>query len=263
MPIDTGFSDKVAVVTGAGTGLGKATAINLAEQGVKVVLSARRREKLVEVLEEIRKVGGEGYIVETDVSKEEEVKRMYIETIDKYGRLDFVVVNAGMNGVWAPIEDLTFEEFSKTIDTNLNGTFLTMKYAVPHLKKQGGAMVVVSSVNGTRIFSNTGATAYAATKAAQNAMAKMLAPELAKFKIRVNVVCPGRIESDIHGNTELRNMEGIRLPIEYPEGEIPLTGKEAGKASQVADLVSFLCSKQSSHITGTEVWIDGGQSLLQ
>jgi len=265
MATNPGFEGKVAVITGAGTGLGQAAALSLAGQGAKVVLSARRREKLEETLEKIKKNGGVGYIVEADVTKEEDVLELYKQTKEQFGKIDIVVVNAGMNGVWAPIEELTFEEFTQTVNINLNGSFLTMKHAVPHLKEsKGGSIIVVSSVNGTRMFSNTGATAYVATKAAQTAMAKLLAVELARDKIRVNIICPGRIDSEIHTvGTDARNLEKIRIPRDYPEGEIPLTGKEAGKASQVGDLVSFLAGDQSSHITGTEVWIDGGQSLIQ
>jgi NAD(P)-dependent dehydrogenase (short-subunit alcohol dehydrogenase family) len=118
-------------------------------------------------------------------------------------------------------------------------------------------------VNGTRMFSNTGATAYAVSKGGQVVLTKMLAVELAKYKIRVNVICPGAIDTDIEENTEQENLEDIRLPVEFPKGMIPLTGKEPGTSMQVAELALFLASDASSHITGTEMWIDGGQSLLQ
>jgi len=173
-----------------------------------------------------------------------------------------VFANAGINGVWAPIEDLTPDDWQKTIDINLNGTFYTIKYAAPHLKKQGGSVIITASVNGTRIFSNTGATAYSCTKAAQVAMAKMLALEFAKHQVRVNVICPGAIESEIDENTEKRNVEREKEPVEYPQGSIPLTRGAPGKAEDVGDLVLFLASDASKHITGTEIWIDGGESLL-
>src|SRR5690606_34946190 len=126
----------------------------------------------------------------------------------------------------------------------------------------GGSVIITSSINGTRVFSNTGATAYSSSKAGQVAMAKMLAVELAKHRIRVNVICPGAIESEIDENTERVNLEEIREPVEFPEGNIPLTDGRPGRASQVADLVYFLASDESSHISGTEIWIDGAQSLL-
>lgn len=136
-----------------------------------------------------------------------------------------------------------------------------MKYAAPHLRKQGGSIVVVSSVNGTRVFSNTGGTAYAASKAGQVALAKMIALELARDRVRVNVVCPGAIDTAIGENTEHRDIEDLGVPVEFPRGWHPLRG-EPGTADQVARLVLFLASDAANHITGSEVWIDGGESLI-
>ena len=162
------------------------------------------------------------------------------------------------------MEELTPEEWNKTININLTGTFLTVKYAVPYLKKQPGSSVIItSSVNGTRVFSNTGATAYSCTKAAQVAFTKMVALELAEHRVRVNVICPGAIDTSIDENTERRNLEEIKEPVEFPEGKVPLTDGKPGTSEQVAQLVLFLASDASSHITGTEMWIDGGESLLK
>ena len=140
---------------------------------------------------------------------------------------------------------------------------MTVKYAVPYLKRQGGSVIITSSVNGTRVFSNTGATAYSCTKAAQVAFTKMVALELAEHSIRVNVICPGAIDTNIDENTERRNLEEIQEPVEFPEGKIPLTDGKPGTSEQVAQLVLFLASEASSHITVTEMWIDGGESLLK
>ncbi len=127
----------------------------------------------------------------------------------------------------------------------------------------GGAIVVTSSVNGTRMFSNTGATAYSASKAGVTAMARMLAVELARDRIRVNTICPGRIDAEIEDNTEKVDLADLRRRVEFPDGEIPLTGKAAGTAGQVAEAVWFLVSDASTHTTGTELFIDGAQSLFQ
>ncbi len=254
---------RVALVTGAGSGIGKAAALLLAREGAKVGVLSRTAEELEQVAEEIRGNQGEALVLTADISDPAEMERAVQELVDRWGRLDIVFANAGINGVWAPIEELMPEEWNQTISINLSGTFYTIKYAVPYLKKQGGSVIVTSSVNGTRMFSNTGATAYSATKAAQVAMAKMLALELARAKIRVNVICPGAIESEISENTERRNLDGLRPRVEFPEGKIPLTGGKSGTSEQVAQLVLFLASDQSSHISGTEMWIDGAQSLLQ
>jgi NAD(P)-dependent dehydrogenase (short-subunit alcohol dehydrogenase family) len=197
-----------------------------------------------------------------DVADEGQMRQAVAQLAQAYGRLDIVFANAGINGVWAPIDEIQPEEWDRTINTNLRGTYLTLHYAVPHLKKAGGSIVITASINGSRTFTSAGATAYSATKAAQVAMAQMLAVELAKHRIRVNVVCPGRIGTEISENTTKRNTQEAEVPAEYPAGPIPLTGEEAGTSEEVAELVLFLASDRSRHITGTPVWIDGGQSLL-
>jgi NAD(P)-dependent dehydrogenase (short-subunit alcohol dehydrogenase family) len=257
------LNGKVALITGAGSGIGKAAALLFAKEGARIAALGHTEDELQKTVDEIKSAGGEAIVVKADISSAEEMQKAIEQTISAFGRLDTVFANAGINGVWAPLEELEPEEWDKTINVNLRGTFLTVKYAIPHLKKQGGAVIVTSSVNGTRIFSNTGATAYSCTKAAQVAFTKMMALELAKHKIRVNVICPGAIETDIDENTEKRNIEREKEPVEFPEGEIPLTDGEPGSSEQVAQLVLFLASDAASHISGTEIWIDGAQSLLQ
>lgn len=257
------LNDRVALITGAGSGIGRAAAVLLARQGARVAALGRSEDELVEAVEEIRSAGGTAIPVVADISSAEEMEEAYRRVVGEWGRLDIVFANAGVNGVWAPIEQLEVEEWESTLRTNLTGTFFTIKFAVPHLRKQGsGAIVVTSSVNGTRMFSNTGASAYATSKAGQVALVKMLAPEFGPHGIRINVICPGAIETAIDENTEQRNLDDAGLQVEFPEGQIPLGG-EPGSSEQVAQLVLFLVSDASSHITGTEVWIDGAQSLLQ
>ncbi|MCY7272508.1 MAG: SDR family oxidoreductase [Phormidesmis sp. CAN_BIN44] len=257
------LTGKVAVITGAGSGIGKATALLFAAQGARVGTIDHTPEEGQATIDEINQQGGEGISTIADVSQPDQVQSAIDKIVQQFGKIDIVFANAGINGVWAPIDELKPEEWDKTINTNLKGTFLTVKYAVPYLKQQGGAIIVTASVNGTRIFSNTGSTAYSCTKAAQVAFTKMMAVELAKHKIRVNVVCPGEIGTNIQDNTKQRNLESIREPVEFPEGKIPLTDGEPGSAEQVAQLVTFLASDAASHITGTEVWIDGAESLIK
>ncbi|HEX8398635.1 MAG TPA: SDR family NAD(P)-dependent oxidoreductase [Pyrinomonadaceae bacterium] len=254
---------KTALITGAGSGIGKAAALLFAKEGAKIAALERDEEDLQKTVAKIKRAGGEAVAVVADISSALEMRRALEKTIESFGRLDIVFANAGINGVWAPIDELEPEEWDKTIETNLRGTFLTAKYAIPHLRKQGGSIIITSSINGTRIFSNAGATAYSSTKAAQVAFAKMAALELAKHKIRVNVICPGAIETNIEESTEKRNIEKAREPVEFPEGTTPLTDGEPGTAEQVAELVLFLASDAASHITGTEIYIDGADSLLR
>jgi NAD(P)-dependent dehydrogenase (short-subunit alcohol dehydrogenase family) len=253
---------KVALVTGAGSGIGAAAAERLARAGARVAALGRTEDELRKVVDRIKGAGGDARVVLADVADAGQVRRAVEDTVAAWGRLDVVFANAGINGVWAPLEELDPEEWDRTLAINLRGTFLTVKYAVPHLKRRGGAVVITSSVNGTRIFSNTGASAYATSKAGQVAFCKMAALELAKHRVRVNVICPGAIETEIDENTEKRDVEREKEPVEFPAGKIPLTDGKPGTAAQVAELVLFLASDASSHITGTELWIDGGESLL-
>lgn len=257
------LDNRVAFITGGSSGIGAASAVRLARAGAQVAILGRSEDELQQVVEKIEKAGGKAMAVLGDIADVESIQDAYTRVIKQWGRLDIVFANAGINGVWAPIEELSPEDWQQTIDINLTGTFYTVKYAVPHLKHQGGAIVVTSSVNGTRMFSNTGATAYACTKGGQVILTKMLALELAKHRIRINAICPGAIETKIDDNTERRNLEHAQEPVEFPEGKVPLTDGKPGKSEQVAELVLFLVSEASSHITGTEIWIDGGQSLLQ
>jgi NAD(P)-dependent dehydrogenase (short-subunit alcohol dehydrogenase family) len=252
---------KVALVTGAGSGIGKAAALLMGKHGAKVAALSRTQEELDKTVKEIEAAGGEGMVVTADTSKPEQLQKAIAQIVERWDRLDIVFANAGVNGVWAPIEELDVEEWEKTIAINLTGTFLTLKYAVPHLKKRGGSVIVNASINGTRVFSNTGATAYASSKAGQLAFTKMMALELASAGVRVNVICPGAIETSIDDNTEHRDIEDLGVPVEFPKGWHPLRGKP-GSSEDVAQVVLFLASDAARHVTGTEMWVDGGESLI-
>jgi NAD(P)-dependent dehydrogenase (short-subunit alcohol dehydrogenase family) len=257
------LTGKVVLVTGAGSGIGKATAVLLAKQGARIAVLSHTADEVEQTASEIKGSGGEAVAVVADTGQDGQMKRAIQQVVDRWGRLDIVFANAGINGVWAPIEELSVEDWSHTINTNLTGTFLTIKYATPHLKQPGGSVVITASVNGTRVFSNTGATAYSTTKAGQVAMAKMLAVELGQHNVRVNVICPGATETEISDNTQRRDVDKVKFPAQYPKGQIPLGNGKPATSEHVAQLVLFLVSDAASHINGTEVWIDGGSSLVQ
>lgn len=257
------FEGRVALVTGAGSGIGRATSLLLARSGARVALIDLDENEIHEVAREVERCGSSALPVTADVSREEDMREAVARIRATWNRLDVVVANAGINGTWAPLDQLRVDEWDRVLAVNLRGAFLTVRESLELLKREGGSVVVVSSVNGTRIFSNTGATAYACSKAALVAFAKMTALELARNLIRVNVICPGATDTAMLDSAHRRGEEETRPPIEFPEGRVPLKGGRPGSPEEVAELIAFLASSRASHITGTEMWIDGGESLLQ
>jgi NAD(P)-dependent dehydrogenase (short-subunit alcohol dehydrogenase family) len=202
------MAKRVALVTGAGSGIGRASALSLAANGYAIGALGHSGYELEEVVRKIETNGHDAVLLNADISDEGQMREAVAVLLKRYGRLDVVVANAGINGVWAPIDDLSLEEWNKTIAVNLTGTFLTINTTVPLLKASGGgSIIVVSSINGTRTFTTPGATAYTTTKAGQVAMVQQLALELARHHIRINAVCPGEIDTNIEANTSLRHEE--------------------------------------------------------
>lgn len=257
------LENKVAFITGAASGIGAGTAKRFASEGAKIILADVQEEEGAKVLSEIEAQGGQAIYLNCDVSQPESVKAAIDAGVERFGQLDVVFANAGINGVWTPIEELQPEEWDKTIDINLKGTYLTVHYAVPHLKAAGGGSILItSSVNGTRTFSSPGASAYSTSKAGQVAFMKMIALELGRHHIRCNAVCPGAIHTHIDERTEQRDTEKIGIKVELPEGS-PALNEGQGEPVDVADTCLFLASDLGRHVSGVEVFVDGGASLLR
>ncbi|MBO9609418.1 MAG: SDR family oxidoreductase [Paenibacillaceae bacterium] len=258
------LNGKAALVTGGGSGIGRGAALAFARHGASVCIVERDKARAEETRHAVEREGAACFVALADVADPTGVEAAFEQANRQFGRLDIVFANAGINGVLAPIEEMEPEEWSRTIDINLKGTFLTVKYAVPLLKQQGGSIIVTSSVNGNRIFSNFGFSAYSTSKAGQVAFMKMAALELARYRIRVNAICPGAIRTHIDESTHpTPEVEEIRIPVQFPDGgDIPLTHKP-GSPEQVAELALFLAGDESSHITGTEIYIDGAESLIR
>jgi NAD(P)-dependent dehydrogenase (short-subunit alcohol dehydrogenase family) len=254
---------KVAFITGAASGIGAGTARRFAEQGAMVALADVQAEAAERLREEISALGQQAIAVTCDVADPESVKHAIGTTVEQFGRLDIVFANAGINGVWTPIEELQPAEWDRTLDINLKGTYLTVHFAVPYLKQAGaGSIIITSSVNGTRSFSNPGASAYSTSKAGQVAFMKMIALELGRYNIRCNAICPGFIETNIQERTEQRHVEKIGIEVDLPKGS-PAVNKGKGDVFEVADTCLFLASDLGRHVSGVEIFVDGGASLLR
>jgi NAD(P)-dependent dehydrogenase (short-subunit alcohol dehydrogenase family) len=254
---------KVALITGAGSGLGEAAARLFAACGARIGAVDRNESRLNRVVEEITAAGGAALALPADVMSPEQLATVVAKIEQAWGRLDIAFANAGINGSWAPVDELTAAEWDEILDINLKGTFLTVRAVTPLLKQSGGGSVIItSSVTGNRVFSYSGATAYAASKAGQVAVGRMLGLELARHKIRVNTICAGPFASNISSSSRSRNLQGLHLAQQFPEGSVPLTGGAGASALQIAHVAWFLASDLSDFVTGTEIYADGGSSLL-
>lgn len=257
------LENKVALVTGGASGIGRAAAELFAREGARVGVLDRSAKGAGETVARIKAAGGSALVLAADISDPAAMQTVVDDLAQTWGRLDVVFANAGINGVWAPIDDLHPDEWDQTLSVNLKGTFLTFKYAVPHLRASGGgSTVITSSIHGTRVFTAPGSTAYACAKAAQVVFAKKMALELARDHIRVNVICPGSTDTRINDSGERRNLARIQLPVSFPDGKMLLTGGKKARPEDIANLALFLVSDEAALISGTEMWIDGAMSLF-
>jgi 3-oxoacyl-[acyl-carrier protein] reductase len=242
---------KVAVVTGAGKGIGRAIALRLSKEGYQVVINYRSSlAQVEELLEIISQSGGEAAAVQADVSREEEAKQLINAAVEKYGRVDVLVNNAGITKDNLLVK-MSEEEFDNVIDINLKGAFFCMKYASKQmLKQRSGRMINISSVVG--LIGNVGQTNYAASKAGIIGMTKAAARELASRGITVNAVAPGFIATDMTEKLDERLKEANIT-------NIPM--RRYGTPEEVGAAVSFLASEAADYITGQVLQVDGGMVM--
>ena len=246
------LKNKVVLITGARRGMGRAHALALAKYGAKVVVTDISQEECQQVVEEIKKQGGQALALKLDVTKKQEVEEVIKKAVKEFGGLDILVNNAGI-AEFKPFLAITEQEWDKTLDINLKGQFLCAQAAARQMKEQGGGTIVniASVAMGQQGIGSPNIAHYCASKGGIAALTEALAVELAQFNIRVNCVAPGLIETPM--------IEAVKSDLKTFEAmlaQIPL--RRAGRPEEVSELVAFLASDNSSYMTGSVVVIDGG-----
>src|SRR5215216_6400406 len=242
---------KVAIVTGGSSGIGRATAIALGKEGVKIAIAARRAKEGEETVRLVKEAGSDGIFVNTDVSNEDDVKSLVEKIIKTYGRLDYAFNNAGIEEMMTPLIDQTSEIFDQIMNVNVKGVWLCMKYEIPEMiRTGGGAIVNMSSVAGVMGFPQM--PIYVASKHAVLGLTKSAALEYAKSGIRINAVAPGGVETDMLERLgEDKNQILETLKSMHPIGRI-------GDPEEIANAVVWLLSDKASFVLGHTLLLDGG-----
>jgi NAD(P)-dependent dehydrogenase (short-subunit alcohol dehydrogenase family) len=242
---------KVAIVTGASSGIGRATAVALAKQGVKVAVAARRAKEGEETVHLVKEAGSEGIFVKTDVANEDNVKSLVEKTVKMYDRLDYAFNNAAIPEITTPLIEQTSNVFDQIMNVNVKGVWLCMKYEIPEMIRSGGGAIVNTS-SGAGVIGIPQQPVYSASKHAVLGMTKSAALEYAKSGIRINAIAPGLVETEMLEEVAEDNKELIEnLKSKTPIGRI-------GDPQEIANAVVWLLSDKASFVLGHTLLVDGG-----
>lgn len=241
------LENKVAIITGGGGGIGRATAVRFAKEGAKILVADFREEAGIQTVHFIKEVGGEADFVRVDMTKPDDVEHMVQKAIDRFGKLDILINNAGVKSDEKKIPDVSLEEWQEVFDINTTGVFLGMKYAIPKMAA-GGSIVNTASIAG--IKGQKLVAAYSASKSSVIALTKTAATEFGKKNIRVNAIAPGIIDTDM--------VEDWKKTKKWPVLSTANALNRIGQPTEIANTILFLASDESSFITGETIVVDGG-----
>jgi NAD(P)-dependent dehydrogenase (short-subunit alcohol dehydrogenase family) len=247
----TELRGKVAIVTGGTSGIGRDAAVLFAKAGAKVVVAGRREVEGKETIDLIRAAGEDGLFVKTDVARAADVRALVQKTVEKFGRLDVAFNNAGIEGSWSPIAEQSEEDWDSTIDINLKGVWLCLKYEIQQMLKQGGGGAIVNMASVAGFIGSAGAATYCASKHGVMALTKSAALETARNGIRVNAVCPAVIETPMG-----ERLWGAPEAKKFALGLHPIG--RFGRPEEIAGAVVWMCSDGASFMTGQSLVLDGG-----
>lgn len=247
------FKGKTVLVTGSCSGIGLATAIMFAAEGAEVVGVDLKTEPHPEFI---------GRHYSCDVTDHDGVERLLELVIADTGKLDAMILSAGINGTMGKIEHISPADFRRLYEINVFGVFNFLHFGLKYIEQTKGSFTLLGSINGSRSFKWAGASPYVSSKSAIIGLGRNLATEFGPRGVRINTVCPGATTTNIHDSTDWRGEWPVGRRVKYPDGSMPLTGEENATPEDVAKAILFLTSDDAKHITGTELFVDAGQSLI-
>lgn len=246
------FENKIVLITGGTSGIGKDSAINFANNGATVIILGRREKEGSEIEFQLKSINNHCKFYKCDITNEELTSSIFKEILNEYKRIDIAINSAGIEGKWNSIEEMSFEDFYKVININLMGSFICLKNQISHMKKnKSGSIINISSISGLLGFPN--GCHYVASKHALIGLTKSLALEVAEYGVRINAICPGAVKTEMLDRF-LDNKNQIKFASKHPIGRI-------ASPKEISDLIMFLASNKSSYITGQAIPIDGGYTV--